>query len=72
MGGRHGLESGSVVVSFRSSLSQRKEVADSKTVFAYIGIGCIVVVGVMVIGAGACGVWGDRGRDASTDPNVAG
>jgi len=32
-------------------------VADSKTVFAYIGIGCIVIVGVMAIAAGACGVW---------------
>jgi len=32
-------------------------VADSKTVFAYIGIGCIVIVGMMAIAAGACGVW---------------
>jgi hypothetical protein len=31
--------------------------ADGKTVFAYIGIGCVVLVGLMAIGAGACGVW---------------
>ncbi len=31
--------------------------ADGKTVFAYIGIGCVVLVGLMAIAAGACGVW---------------
>lgn len=31
--------------------------ADGKTVFAYIGIGCVVIVGLMAIAAGACGVW---------------
>lgn len=31
--------------------------ADTKTVFAYIGIGCVVIVGLMAIAAGACGVW---------------
>jgi hypothetical protein len=32
-------------------------VADGKTVFAYIGIGCVVIIGLMSIAAGACGVW---------------
>jgi len=49
-------------------------VADSKTVFAYIGIGCIVIVGLMAIAAGACVVWvyseGQRFEAEARDPQA--
>jgi len=51
-------------------------VADSKTVFAYIGIGCIVIVGLMAIAAGACGVWvyseTQRFEAEASDPEARG
>ena len=32
--------------------------ADGKTVFAYIGIGCVVIVGFLAVSIGACSIWG--------------
>lgn len=49
---------------------------DSKTVFAYIGIGCIVIIGLMAIAMGACGVWvyseAQRFEEEMTDPAARG
>lgn len=50
--------------------------ADGKTVFAYIGIGCVVIVGLMAIAAGACGVWvyseAQRFEAEARDPEARG
>ncbi|NKB88041.1 MAG: hypothetical protein GKS06_07465 [Acidobacteria bacterium] len=50
--------------------------ADSETVFAYIGIGCMVIVGLMAIAMGACGVWvyseAQRFEEELSDPEVRG
>ncbi len=50
--------------------------ADNKTVFAYIGIGCVVIVGLMAIAAGACGVWvyseAQRFEAEARDPEARG
>ena len=49
---------------------------DSKTVFAYIGIGCVVIIGLMAIAMGACGVWvyseAQRFEEEMTDPAARG